>query len=548
VLGTFLVAPGLVNVFHQKRLALRLILSLTFLIIVAEGISGYYTIKTQEEQLLRGMIVGADQLSNGITSATWHAMLADHRDDAYNVMQTIALKQGIRLIRIFNKEGRVMFSTTSGEQSQVDKKAEACYLCHASDKPLVKVDVPNRARVFRGLDGNRRLAMITPIYNEPSCAEADCHAHPVETKVLGVLDVAFDLDPVDTEMAAMQRRVFIVAGIHILLIGIFIIFFIRRFVDVPIQKLIDGTRAVSAMNLDTPIVVGTGGELGELAQSFDAMRERLKLALKEINEFTESLETKVAERTEELNAANQRLQRSDRLASLGQLAASVAHEINNPIFGVLNLSSLIQRIIRKDGIPPDRIEEVRKHVDRIVDETSRVGRIVADLLAFSRRSKPQHSKTDINTVIHSTMRIIEHKLKLMDVEVQLCLGDALPVILCDASQMQQVLINIIMNGAEACQGRDSAAVKIDTRYDAQATSIVLQVSDNGDGIAPENLSKIFDPFFTTKEEGKGVGLGLAVVYGIVQAHHGDIEVKSNPKKGSTFTVTLPVTNPEGNQT
>jgi len=105
-----------------------------------------------------------------------------------------------------------------------------------------------------------------------------------------------------------------------------------------------------------------------------------------------------------------------------------------------------------------------------------------------------------------------------------------------------------MNGAEACQGRDGATVKIDTRYDAQATSIVLQVSDNGDGIAPENLSKIFDPFFTTKEEGKGVGLGLAVVYGIVQAHHGDIEVKSNPKKGSTFTVTLPVTNPEGNQT
>lgn len=536
------------KVFRQKRLALRLILSLTFLIIVAEGISGYYTIRTQEEQLLSGMIVGADQLSKAITSATWHAMLADHRDDAYNVMQTIALKQGIRLIRIFNKEGRVMFSTAPGEQPQVDKKAEACYLCHASDKPLVKVDVPNRARVFRGPDGNRRLAMITPIYNEPQCAEADCHAHPTETKVLGVLDVAFDLDPVDNEMGAMQRRVFILAGIHILLIGIFIIFFIRHFVDAPIQKLIDGTRAVSAMNLDTPIVVGTGGELGELAQSFDAMRERLKLALKEINEFTDSLETKVAERTEELNAANLRLQRSDRLASLGQLAASVAHEINNPIFGVLNLSSLIQRIIREDGIPPDRIAEVRKHVDRIVDETARVGRIVADLLAFSRRSKPQHSKTDINAVVHSTLGIIGHKLKLMDVELQLCLADALPVIFCDASQMQQVLINIIMNGAEACQGKNGAAVRIISCYDVKAASIVLQVSDNGDGIPPENLSKIFDPFFTTKEEGKGVGLGLAVVYGIVQSHHGDIEVKSDPKAGTTFTVTLPVTNSDEKET
>jgi two-component system NtrC family sensor kinase len=540
VLGTFLVTPGLVNVFRQKRLALRLILSLTFLIIVAEGISGYYTIKTQEEQLLRGMIVGADQLSNGITSATWHAMLADHRDDAYNVMQTIALKQGIRLIRIFNKEGRVMFSTASGEQSQVDKKAEACYLCHASDKPLVKVDVPNRARVFRGQDGNRRLAMITPIYNEPSCAEADCHAHPTETKVLGVLDVAFDLDPVDTEMAAMQRRVFIVAGIHIFLIGIFIIFFIRHFVDVPIQKLIDGTRAVSAMHLDTPIVVDTGGELGELAQSFDAMRERLKLALKELNEFTESLETKVAERTEELNAVNQRLQRSDRLASLGQLAASVAHEINNPIFGVLNLSSLLQRIINEDGIPPNRIEEVRKHLDRIVDETSRVGRIVADLLAFSKRSKPQQTKTDMNAVVNSALAIIGHKLKLMNVEIDVCLASDLPVILCDASQMQQVLVNLIMNGAEATQGRTGACVKVTMRVDKRAGTLALQVSDNGDGIPQEYLSKIFDPFFTTKEEGKGVGLGLAVVYGIIQSHHGDIEAKSDPKTGTVFTVTLPI--------
>ncbi len=527
------------KIFRHKRLALRLILSLTILIIIAEGISGYFTIRTQEQQLLDEMIVGADQLSKAITSATWHAMLADHRNDAYNVMQTIALKQGIRMIRIFNKEGRVMFSTATSEQPQVDKNAEACYLCHASDKPLVKVDVPSRSRIFRAPDGNRRLAMITPIYNEPSCSESDCHAHPSDIKVLGVLDVAFDLDPVDTEMAGMQRRVFMMAGIHILLIGIFIIFFIRKFVDAPIQKLIEGTRAVSAMKLDAPIVVGTGGELGELAKSFDAMRERLKQALKELNEFTESLETKVAERTDELNAANQRLLRSDRLASLGQLAASVAHEINNPIFGVLNLASLLQRIIKEDGIPPKRIEEVRKHIDRIVEETARVGRIVADLLAFSRRSKPQQTRSDINSVVLAALAIIGHKLKLMNVEVELCLANDLPPILCDAPQMQQVLINLAMNGAEATQGRTGAKLKIATRHEPQSGSVSLQVSDNGDGIPQEYLSKIFDPFFTTKEEGKGVGLGLAVVYGIVQAHRGDIEAKSEPNVGTVFTVTLP---------
>ena len=538
--GTVLVFQLSVNPFRQKRLALRLILSLTILIIIAEGISGYYIIKMQERQLLDEMIVGADQLSKAITSATWHAMLADHRGDAYNVMQTIALKQGIRMIRIFNKEGRVMFSTAPGEQPQVDKNAEACYLCHASNRPLVKVDVPGRSRIFRALDGGRRLAMITPIYNEPSCSEAVCHAHPPATKVLGVLDVALDLDPVDSEMAAMERRVFIMAGIHILIIGIFIIFFIRHFVDTPIQKLMEGTRAVSAMKLDVPVVVDSGGELGELARSFDAMRERLKGALAEINVFTTNLETKVEERTEELKAANLRLQRTDRLASLGQLAASVAHEINNPIFGVLNLSSLLQRIIGTEGIPPGRIQEVRNHIDRIVEETSRVGRIVADLLVFSRTSKPQHASMNLNSVVRSTLSIIGHKLELMDVEIRCCLADDLPVVSCDGSQMQQVLINIIMNGAEACQGRNGAAVTVSTACDHPAKNLVLRVSDNGEGIQKENLSKIFDPFFTTKEEGKGVGLGLAVVYGIVQAHHGDIEVSSNPATGTTFTVTLPI--------
>jgi two-component system NtrC family sensor kinase len=529
---------------QKNKLAVRLIVSLTILIIVAEGISGYYSIKTQERQLLDEMIVGADQLSKAITSATWHAMLADHRDDAYNMMETIALKQGIRMIRIFNKEGRVMFSTSIAGRTQVDKNAEACYLCHASNKPLVKVDVPNRARIFRGTDGNRQLAMITPIYNEPSCSDAACHAHPAEINVLGVLDVAFDLQPVDKEMASMQQRVFIMAGLHILLIGIFIVLFIRRFVGDPIQRLIDGTRAVSAMKLDTPIVVGAGGEFGELARSFNVMREQLRQAQEKNEVFTEELETKVAERTDQLKIAHQKLLRSDRLASLGQLSASVAHEINNPIFGVLNLSSLLQRIVGENGIPPKRVPEVRKYLDQIVDETSRVGRIVTDLLAFSRRSKPQQIDTNFNEVIRSTVSLLSHKLKLMNVDIELQLENDLPTISCDASQIQQVLINLIMNGAEATQSNSEGKVVVTTKRKDDEHAITLEVADNGDGIAPENLTKIFDPFFTTKEEGKGVGLGLAVVYGIVEAHRGDIEARSEQHVGTVFTVTLPYSDGE----
>jgi two-component system NtrC family sensor kinase len=525
-----------------KRLAYRLIVSLTIILVIAGSISGWYSIQKEEQLLLNSMILGADQLSRAISSATWHAMLADQRAAAYEIMQTIALKQGIDRIRIFNKEGRVVFSTTTAGGTQVDKNAEACNLCHANNQPLVKVDVPSRSRIFWGADGTRKLAMVTPIYNEPSCSESDCHAHPKDIAVLGVLDVSLDLAQVDSEMKTVQRRVVLTTLGLVLIVGLFVGVFARRFVDRPIRRLIEGTRAVSAMNLDTPIEVTAVGELNELAQSFDAMRERLRHALTDLNEFAQQLESKVKERTEQLNAANHKLVQSDRLASLGQLAASVAHEINNPIAGVLTLSMLVQRILKDGGIPEERVAEVRRYLSQIVNETGRVGRIVTDLLAFSRRSKPQRVDANLNTIIRSTLSILDHKLKLMNVALDQQLAETLPPIKCDGSQMQQVLINLVMNGAESMLAKGGGPLVVATRFDAREHLVLLEITDTGDGIPEELLSKIFDPFFTTKGEGKGVGLGLAVVYGIVDAHKGDIEVKSTVGKGTTFRVSLPAGN------
>ncbi len=523
-----------------KRLVVKLILSLTILVAVAEGISGYLNAKRQERQLLDAMIQGADQLSKAITSATWHAMLADHRVTAYEVMQTIALKQGINTIRIFNKEGRVMFSTAREANQQVDKRAEACYLCHASEQPLVKVDVPSRARIYRGQDGVRRLGMVTPIYNESSCSEADCHAHAAEMNVLGVLDVVLSLERIDSEVRDAQIGVVLMAGIHILLIGILIVLFTRHFVDRPIRKLIDGTRAVSEMQLDTPIEISSSEELAELARSFNIMRERLKDAMDELNQFALQLENKVEERTEQLKAANQKLLQSDRLASLGKLSASVAHEINNPLSGVLNLSVLMQRILQDDGIPKGRVEEFRRYLSQIVSETTRVGRIVSDLLTFSRQSKPHVTRADVNGIVRTTLTLVAHKLEQAKIAVRLELQEDLPPVLCDSSQIQQVVMNLVMNGAEAMQGRGRGRLHISTRIAPGGTEVVLEVGDDGEGISPEDLPRIYDPFFTTKEGGKSIGLGLTVVYGIIAAHDGDIHVESARGLGTTFRVTLPL--------
>ena len=523
---------------RPRRLSQQIIISLTIIVMVVSGVSGYISLKNQEKEILQAMINGADQLSKGITSATWHAMLADDRSAAYEVMQTIAANPGISRIRIFNKEGRVMFSTRKVDENQVDKNAEACAMCHSSSRPRVNIDASSRARVFRTSEGNRQLAMITPIYNEPSCSEAPCHAHPRTTSVLGVLDVAFDLMPLDSELNAARAEVFAVTGIQIVLIGLFIIFFTRRFVDRPINKLIAGTRAVSRMQLNQVVEISSSAELAELAHEFNVMSERLNKAMAELNQATQDLELKVRDRTRQLEVAHQKLLQSDRLASLGQLSATVAHEINNPISGVLNLAMLLDRIMKDDGIPRERVAEFRKYLGQIIDQTARVGRIVSDLLAFSRRSKPQSTNADLNAIIRSTLSILRHRLELGNIAADLKLSGSLPPVECDGSQMQQVIINLVMNGAEACHNKGNGTVSIETRREDD--SVVLEISDTGDGIPKDVLPKIFDPFFTTKEEVKGVGLGLSVVYGIVDAHGGDIEVSSVPGKGTRFKVTIPM--------
>jgi two-component system NtrC family sensor kinase len=523
-------------------LVTKLMAALIIIVVVVAVFSGVYTYKAEERQLLKLVAMGADQLSRAITSSTWHAMLADRRQDVYQVMETIALKQGIDRIRMFNRDGLITFSTRPEEtNTRVSTQHETCAMCHLTQKPLDRVALSSRLRVIdRQPAGSRSLAIATPIYNEPSCSEASCHAHPAKTKVLGVVEIDLDLAAADAELAKVEARVLLRVVIEALLICLLVYFFVRRFIRKPIQKLIAGANAIGHMEFAEPVPVPPhGGEISELAESFNLMRERLDAAQHEINEFTHRLESKVEARTRELKLAHEKLQQSDRLASLGQLSASVAHEINNPVAGVLNLSMLMQRLLKDDGVPPGRIADFRRYLSQVINETSRVGRIVSDLLSFSRRSKPHRAETCLNDIIRSTLSLISHRLKLGNVTVKLELADLLPPILCDRSQIQQVVMNLAMNAAEAVQGNGDGVLIITTGI-SRNSAVYIRVSDNGEGIPEESLNRIFDPFFTTKPEGKGVGLGLAVSYGIVQAHGGDIEVTSVPGGGTTFTVTLPV--------
>jgi two-component system, NtrC family, sensor kinase len=525
-----------------RRLGPRLIFSLTILIVAISCVSGYLNFRSQKKHLVEAMALGADQLSRSITGATWHAMRDDDRKAAYQIMQVIADKQGVDRIRMFNREGRLVFSTDPHEHAGLANLSdEVCVSCHGPGPIRDKPTQDLRVRYSTSPAGVKTINTVTPIYNEPSCSNASCHAHQASTKVLGVVDVALQLDPVRKQTRAITLQTVVLTALEVSIGAAFVILFTRRFVATPIQQLIAGTKAVSAMKLDRPIeITRRSQELDELVDSFNLMRERLKLAVAELNEMQQTLESKVQERTQQLQAAQRKLIQSDRLASLGQLAASVAHEINNPVSGVLNLSMLLERMMANGGYPAGREAEFRKYLGLISAETARVGRIVSDLLAFSRRSKPHRAPADLNKLVCTTLGLAQHKLKLINAQIVLELQDDLPLVECDSSQIQQVILNLVLNGAQAMQAQGGGNLTIRTRLLADGNEVELDVEDSGEGIAPENLLKIFDPFFTTKADGKGVGLGLAVLYGIVKAHDGEVEVTSRRNEGTTFVVTLPL--------
>lgn len=254
------------------------------------------------------------------------------------------------------------------------------------------------------------------------------------------------------------------------------------------------------------------------------------------------LEQMVDERTRELQETHAKLLHKDKMASLGKLSASVVHEINNPIAGILNFILLMKRILSEES--GDNSGRRRESFDRYLAlmeaETRRISRIVANLLTFSRQSKMEAGVLDINGLIEKTLTINENLLKIHHVQVRKDWDPALPPVVGSADQLQQVFMNMVSNAAEAMESQGGGVLTVKTGLGERADSVRIAFSDTGVGISPEQSGKLFEPFYTTKKKGKGVGLGLSVVYGIIKAHNGNITLDSDPGSGATFTIQLPL--------
>jgi PAS domain S-box-containing protein len=267
---------------------------------------------------------------------------------------------------------------------------------------------------------------------------------------------------------------------------------------------------------------------------------------KEEEEITRRLEFMVEERTRQLKETHEKLLHQDKMSSLGKLSASVVHEINNPIAGILNLIVLMKRIVGEDEIKEKEIDQFTKYLDLMETETRRTSRIVSNLLAFSRQSKMEPRRLEINRLIEQTLFINSNLLKISGVKVEKKLDPNLPELVGSEDQLQQVFMNLVSNAAEAMEVSGGGVLTITSRLLATENKIQINVNDTGPGIAYVNISKLFEPFFTTKKRGKGVGLGLSVAYGIIQEHGGSIFVRSTVGNGATFQVRLPLKpSPEG---
>src|ERR1700758_5203561 len=252
------------------RLTLTLSAKLNILLlgamIVIFALLGYLNVRLHRQHLEQNTLLSAERVSDVIKHSTTEYMLRNDQEGLYHSIRTMAAEPGVEKIRIFDQEGRITYTTDSGEQDHVvDKKAEACYACHAQSQPLARLNRPDRFRIYRNGGGHRVLGIITPIENQASCSNASCHAHPPEQKILGVLDTDLSLAKADVQLAESSSRMVLYTACALLLIAFLTWFFVWRVVDVPLQALRQGTERLAKGQLGYQIEVASKDEIGELA-------------------------------------------------------------------------------------------------------------------------------------------------------------------------------------------------------------------------------------------------------------------------------------------
>jgi two-component system NtrC family sensor kinase len=388
------------------------------------------------------------------------------------------------------------------------------------------------------VDGKRHIIIMEPIFNEPGCF----HCHGSSRKIIGAMVVKTNIERALMTVTAARNRAILTTILALLAIIGISYALIEKFISSRVERLTKGVKKVTSGDLDYEVQIRSSDELGDLARSFNIMTHELKEARDEIDNWTMTLEHLVDERTAQLRLAQGNAIRTEKMASLGRLAAIVAHEINNPLAGIRTYAKLMLK--RSRELFPGEASKYIQYVETIESESARCGEIVRGLLQFARPTRPEIRQHNINTLIQETLRLVQHQIDLLNIEVTLELASVAPEISCDDQKIKQALVALLLNACDAVQS-ETGHITIRTALLEKEKKVAISIEDNGIGMDEETRSHMFEPFFTTKtispdkEASLNSGLGVSVVYEIVKSHAGTIDVESELGKGTIITISLP---------
>ena len=483
-----------------------------------------------------------------VEGSLYHAMLTNDWPALENTMDVINNLEGIEDLNLYDKEENLVYSSFTGIDN--GHSNPNCKDCHDEIRSLFNGD----ERAYRiinlesdcemtSIDHDYRLLMIhSPIKNEPSCHTAACHAHDASDPVLGAFVIRIPMEALDEAISQSSNDFFIMAALASLILITFLYFFTRRTINRPLKAIIDATEAVSKGSKSTRLNLDPGlpQDVQLVSETFNSMLDKLQAASNTLEDWSHQLEDKVQEKSEELMEIQKELVHVERMASLGKLSSSVAHEINNPLSGVLTYTKLVHKQLKNLEFDSKEKASMLKYLKVIEEETKRCGGIVKGLLDFSRKDKQQFTYNHLHKVLRDAYVLMEHQMKISDIEFKVDYSAANDLVFCNENQIKQAVIAILLNGTEAIT--DNGEILIRTS-NPDLLHFQFDITDNGYGIAEKDLPHVFDPFYSAKEKVSGIGMGLSVVHGIVQNHHGKVEVRSEVGEGTTMTIVLPLSQP-----
>lgn len=505
-------------------------------------ISFLFIFRTFNKQYMEGAIQqNGDNVVMLVEGALYEHMLENNRMGLKNTLDIINQMPGIEDVNMYDAQNNLAHSSSYvGNDHYHNPNCKDCHdnlneMFPRIEKSFRIINVDSDCEMCEQEQDHRMLMIKTPILNEPSCYTNACHAHQETEELLGSLIIRIPLNDLD---ASVQKTLFI-AGLITLLLVSFLMIFTRRQIRRPLKDIIRASEAVAIGDRNVRLTTPPNqlNDLRMVSSAFNKMLDNLQAATAELENWSQQLEYKVQKKSEEISEIQNELIHIERIASLGKLSSSVAHEINNPLSGVLTYTKLVHKQLRKLELDEEEKESMLRYLSVIEDETKRCGDIVKGLLDFSRSDKVDFKPYHVHRLLKETYTLIEHQMKIENILFQTDFSATRDIILCNGNQIKQAGIALLMNASEAIQ--DNGIILIRTR-NPDDEHILIEITDNGAGIAREDIPHIFEPFFSTKDKASGIGLGLAIVHGIVQNHSGKINVDSELGKGTTFSIQLPV--------